>query len=101
MSGRGPGCPARWPGCPARRIQISFGAEIFELGAEMDDSKGKIGEILWMEMGKSEDMLDPLETKQIYGSNPTKLSQPNNSQKNWGYFWWGFSKLGKNTTKLG
>ena len=40
------------PGCPARRFQISFGAEIFVLGAEMDDSKGKIGEILWMERGK-------------------------------------------------
>ena len=30
------------PGCPARRFQISFGAEIFELGAEIDDFGGKI-----------------------------------------------------------
>ena len=46
MSGRG-------PGCLARRIQILFGAEIFELGAEIDDSKVKIGEISWMEGGET------------------------------------------------
>ena len=32
-------------------------------------------------MGKLGEMLDPLETKQIYGSNPTKLYQTNKSQK--------------------
>ena len=45
--------------------------------------------------------LDLRATHKIHGSNPTKLQHTNKSQKNWGYFWWGFSKLGKNTTKLG
>ena len=48
------------------------------------------------------EMLDPLVTKQVHGSNAKKIHRTNKSQKkNWGYFWWGFSKLGKNTTKLG
>ena len=42
-------------------------------------------------MGK----LDPLDANQIRGSNPTKLHHTNKSQKNWGYFWWGFSDLGQ------
>ena len=32
-------------------------------------------------VGTIEDMLDPLETKQIHGSNPTKLHLTNKSQK--------------------
>jgi len=52
-------------------------------------------------VGKIGEMLDPVETEQIHGSNPTKLRQSNKPQKNWGYFWWGFLKLGRNTTKLG
>ena len=32
-------------------------------------------------MGKLGEMLDPLETKQIHGSNPTKPHQTNKSQK--------------------
>jgi hypothetical protein len=41
--------------------------------------------------------LDPLETKKIHGSKPTKSHLPNKSQKNWGYFWCAFSNLGKTT----
>ena len=52
-------------------------------------------------MGKLGEMLDPLETKQIHGSKPTKHHQTNKSQKNWGYFWWGFFNLGRNQTKEG
>ena len=37
-------------------------------------------------MGKHGEMLDPLETKQIYGLNPTKLHQTNKSQKKLGLF---------------
>ena len=37
-------------------------------------------------MGKLGEMLDPLETKQIHGSNPRKLCQTNKSQKNLGLF---------------
>ena len=63
------------------------------LGAEIDDFGGKIGEISWMESGE---MLDPLETKQIHGSKSTKHHQTNKSQKKFGgYFWWGFSDLGR------
>ena len=63
-------------------------------GAKFDGFRG------W-KVGKLGGKLDPLETKQIHGSKSTKHHQTNKSQKNWGYFWWGFSKLGKNTTKLG
>ena len=42
MSGRMARMSGLRPGCPARRFQISFGAEIFELGAEIDDFVGKI-----------------------------------------------------------
>ena len=52
-------------------------------------------------MGKLGEMLDPLKTKQIHGSNQTKLHQTNKSQKNWGYFWWGIFEIGTKTTKLG
>ena len=46
-------------------------------------------------VGKLGEMLDPLETKQIHGSKSTKHHQTNKSQKNLGYFWWGFSDLGR------
>ena len=46
-------------------------------------------------VGKLGEMLDPLETKQIHGSKSTKHHQTNKSQKFWGYFWWGFSDLGR------
>ena len=53
-------------------------------------------------MGKLGEMLDPLETKQIHGSNPTKHHQTNKSQKKIGAIFGGeFSNLGKNTTKQG
>jgi hypothetical protein len=46
--------------------------------------------------------LDLPATHEIRGSNPTKLHHTNKSQKKiGGLFLWGFSKLGKNTTKLG
>ena len=37
-------------------------------------------------MGKLGEMLDPLETKQIHGSKPTKFQHTNKSQKIWGIF---------------
>ena len=48
------------------------------------------------EVGKLGEMLDPLETKQIHGSKSTKHHQTNKSQKFGGYFWCGFSDLGRN-----
>ena len=50
-------------------------------------------------MGKLGEMLDPLETKQIHGSKSTKHHQTNKSQKNWGYFWWGFLKFRTKSSK--
>ena len=46
-------------------------------------------------MGKLGEMLDPLETKQIHGSNPTKLPQTNKSQKNGAIFGGDFQNWGK------
>ena len=46
--------------------------------------------------GEYGEKLDPHVANQIHGSNPTKLHHTNKSQKkNWGYFWWGFSDLGR------
>ena len=50
-------------------------------------------------MGKLGEMLDPLETKQIHGSNPTKLHQTNKSQKKLGLFLLGIFEIGEDTTK--
>ena len=44
---------------------------------------GDLGDVSW---GKDGGMLDPLETKQIHGSNPTKPHQTNKSQKKLGLF---------------
>ena len=52
-------------------------------------------------MGKLGEMLDSLETKQIHGSKSTKHHQTNKSKKIGGYFWWGFSNLGRNQAKEG
>ena len=51
-------------------------------------------------MGKLEEILDPLETKQIYGSNPTKLRQTNKSQKKLGLFLVGIFEIGKEHNKI-
>ena len=44
--------------------------------------------------------LDPLMTKQIHGSNPTKLHQTNKSQKNWGLFLVGIFEIGEEHNKI-
>ena len=48
------------------------------------------------------EMLDPLETKQIHGSNPTKHHQTNKSQKNLGLFLVGIFEIRQehNKTRL-
>ena len=50
-------------------------------------------------MGKLGEMLDPLETKQIHGSNPTKLHHTNKSQKKLGLFLVGIFGFRTKTTK--
>ena len=51
-------------------------------------------------MGKLGEMLGPLETKQIYGSNPTKLRQTNKAQKKLGLFLVGIFKIGEDHNKI-
>ena len=51
-------------------------------------------------VGKIGGKLDPLVTKQIHGSNPTKLHHTNKSQKkSRGLFLWGIFELGTKSTK--
>ena len=42
---------------------------------------------------------DPLKTKQIHGSNPTKFQHTNKSQKKLGLFLWGIFELEMKSTK--
>ena len=63
-------------------------------------SEAKFDGFRGWEVGKVGEMLDPLETKRIHGSKSTKVLQTNKSQKNWAYFWWGFSKLGEEHNKI-
>ena len=51
-------------------------------------------------MGKLGEMLDPLETKQIHGSNPTKLHQTNKSQKKLGLFLVGIFEIEEEHNKI-
>ena len=50
-------------------------------------------------MDKLGEMLDPLETKQIHGSNPTKLHHTNKSQK-MGLFFMGIFEIGEEDNKI-
>ena len=69
--------------------------------AENGDFGVKIDAISWMEDGET--WGDARSTRKQ--ANPwikiNKTSSNKQITKNWGYFCWGFSKLGKNTTKLG
>ena len=57
------------------------------LGRKLMISGAKLERFRGWKVGKIGEMLDPLETKQIHGSNPTKLRQTNKSQKKiGGYF---------------
>ena len=68
--------------------------------AEIDKFGVKIDEISWMK--DRETWGDARSTRNQ--ENPRiKINKTSSNQqiakKIWGYFWWGFSKLGKNTTK--
>ena len=62
-------------------------------GAKFDGFHG------W-KMGKLGEMLDPLETKQIHGSNPTKLTQTNKSQKKIGAIFGGDFRIRTKNNKI-
>ena len=51
-------------------------------------------------VGKLGEMLDPLETKQIHGSNPTKLRQTNKTQNKLGLFFVGIFEIGEEHNKI-
>ena len=63
-----------------------------EISKNFDGGKG----------GEGGELSDPLETKQIHGSKPTKSHQTNRSQKKFGAIFGGeFSNLVKNTQNQG
>ena len=62
-------------------------------------SVAKFDEFRGWKVGKLGEMLDPLETKQIHGSNPTKLHQTNKSHKKLGLFLVGIFEFRTKTIK--
>ena len=85
------------PGCPARRFQISFGAEIFELGRKWMISEAKFSGFRGWKVGKLGGKIDLLKPQRIPGSKSTKHHQDQQiTEKIGGYIWWGFLNLGRN-----
>ena len=69
--------------------------------AEMDDFRGEIEEISWMEGGDTWGDARSTRNQENPWIKINKTStKPTNHKKIWGYFWWGFSDLGKEHTKL-
>ena len=69
-----------------------------DFGRKMGILGSKLTRFCGWKVGKFGEMLDPLETKQIYGSKSTKHHQTNKSQKKiWGLFLVRIFGLGKNT----
>ena len=62
-------------------------------GAKLERFRG------W-KVGKLGEMLDPLETKKIHGSKPTKHHQTNKSQKKWGLFLVGIFEFREEHNKI-
>ena len=91
-----------WPRCPARRFQIGIWLRCSIWGLEIDDFRGKIVEISWMESG--ENWRDARSTRNQ--ANPwIKINKTSSNQqitkKIGGYFWWGIFEIGTKSTKLG
>ena len=89
----GAGCPGR-AGCPGSGSVD----ELEEHRVERSNPGQNSEDFVDGNWGKDGEKLDLSATHEIRGSNPTKLHHPNKSQKNikiWGYFWWGFSDLGR------
>ena len=80
-------------GCPGSKSEL----EELDFGAEIDDFGGKIGEISWMESGETWGNARSTRNQ----ANPwIKINKTSSNQqitkKIGGYFWWGFSDLGRN-----
>ena len=109
MPGRGPGCPAGDPDVrpdgPDVRPDESrsrLGQKFLNWGRKLMIPRAKFDEILWMESGETWGYA----RSTLNQANPwIKINKISSHQqitkKICGYFWWGFLKLGKNTTKLG
>ena len=73
------GCPGVGPDVRAPNPRMNSRNSI--LGRKLMISGAKLERFRGWKVGKHGEILDPLETKQIHGSNPTKLHQTNKSQK--------------------
>ena len=62
-------------------------------------SREKLERFRGWKVGKLGEKLDPLETKQIHGSNSTKHHHTNKSQKNWGLFLMGIFEFRTKSNK--
>ena len=88
------GCPGVGPDVRAPNPRMNSRNSI--LGAEIDDFGGKIGEISWMESGETWGYARSTRNQ----ANPwIKINKTSSNQqitkKIGGYFWWGFSDLGR------
>ena len=80
-----------------KNSQIGIGAN---LGRKWMISGAKLDGFRGWKVVKLGEMLDPLETKQIHGSNPTKHHQTNKSQKKLGLFLVGIFEIGQELNKI-
>ena len=64
-------------------------------------SGAKLGRFRGWKMGKLGEMLDPLETKQIYGSNQQNFVKPTNHKKIGAIFGGDFRNLVRNQAREG
>ena len=116
----GTGCPGGLAGYPVADVPNRANLVLQGPDVRPDDSRSRLGRKFsnWgrklmipraklerfrgWKVGKFGDMLDPLETKQIHGSNPTKHHQNQQITKKFGAIFGGeFSNLGRNHTKQG
>ena len=87
------GCPG--VGLDVRAPNQRMNSRNSILGRKLMFSGAKLERFHGWKVGKLGEMLDPLETKQIHGSNPTK-SQLTNKSQNFGAIFGGeFSELGR------
>ena len=88
MEDEGTAAEAHWKG-RAHRVWLARVHGVLEERMNSSGSVGKNqGEVKFegWKVGEGGGKLDPLETKQIHGSNPTKSHQTNKSQKKLGLF---------------
>ena len=100
MSGLATGCPGcRCPVDTGRMSDTWIVDELEEHRGQKGNSGQNSDEFVDGNCGRGGEKLDPLDTKQILGSNPTKLQHTNKSQKKLGLFLWGIFELGTKSTK--